>query len=87
MTTILMTGGDASDIIRAAAKRLDQGDRVVLFHEFPNNSVALAPTGAEIVFDVDPDGLTAKDIAEIYGARQVVDFDETGGFTARRYLC
>ena len=75
MKTTLITGGTVREIVNLAAQRLDQGDHVVLFHEFPNDSIERAPAGAEVVFNVDPSGLSTKEIAEIYGAQQVINLD------------
>lgn len=75
MTTTLITGGTVREIVNLAAQRLEQGDHVVLFHEFPDESITRAPAGAEVVFNVDPSGISTKEIAEIYGAQQVINLD------------
>lgn len=75
MTTILLTGGEVRDTISAAADLVDQGRKVIVFHEFPASSVARFPNGVEMVFKLDPEGADAEEIAEIYCADDIVDLD------------
>ena len=77
MTTMLISGGAVSEIIKLASQYIDQGDRVVLFHPFPGGTCSKVPAGAEIVFDIDPNGLNPREIANIYGAERVVNLNRS----------
>lgn len=73
MTTMLITGGSVTDLVDLAVQHLNKGDKVVLFHEFPGDSLTRAPSGVEVVFNVSSDGMNSSEIADIYGAQRIVD--------------
>ena len=75
MTATLITGGGVKDLVDLAERYLERGDKVILFHAFPEDSFARAPAGAEIVFNLDPDGLSSDDIADIYGVQEIINLD------------
>lgn len=75
MSTVLITGGKVSDAVKTANQFLDDGQKVIVFHEFPWPSVAKVPGGVEMVFKLDPEGATPREIAAIYGADAIVDLD------------
>lgn len=87
MTATLITGGAVKELVDLAEHHLDRGDKVVLFHEFPEESLARVPSGAEVVFNLAPDGLNSDDIAEIYGVQQIINLDaETPAKIAPQHL-
>lgn len=75
MTATLITGGAVKELVNLAERHLDRGDKVVLFHEFPEESLARVPSGAEVVFNLDPDGLSSSEIADIYGVQEIINLD------------
>ena len=75
MGTTLVTGGSIGSAVEVSTALIKQGRKVVIFHEFPGNSASTVPEGAEIVFDLDPDGFDVDDIANVYSADQIYNLD------------
>ena len=75
MATTLVTGGTASQATEYAAQQISLGDRVVILHEFPDDSASDVPKGAFAVFDIAEGGLSSEEVAEIYGARRIIDLN------------
>lgn len=75
MSTVLVTGGKVSEAINMASKLLDNGRKVVVFHEFPEPSATRFPNGVEMVFNLDPEGADVDEVANIYGVDAIVDLD------------
>ena len=87
MGTALVTGGPIGSVVEVSTELIEQGRRVVIFHEFPGNSASTVPEGAEIVFDLDPDGFDIDDIANVYGVDQIYNLDSAvEGGTAPQHL-
>lgn len=77
MATTLITGGNVAQITNYASERIEQGERVVVFHDLPENATSRLPKGTIVVFNVDPDGMTSDEVAELFDARQIVNFNST----------
>lgn len=77
MSTVLITGGKVSEAINMASKLLNNGRKVVVFHEFPEPSATRFPNGVEMVFKLDPEGADVDEVASIYSADAIVDLDRT----------
>lgn len=75
MSTVLVTGGNVSEAINMANQFLNNGRKVVVFHEFPEPSATRFPNGVEMVFKLDPEGADIYEVADIYNADAIVDLD------------
>lgn len=75
MNTTLITGGNVEQISDYASRKINDGERVVVFHDLPTSSSSRLPKGTIVVFNVDQDGMDSEEVAELFDASQIVDFN------------
>ena len=82
MATTLITGGNVAQITNYASQKIEQGERVVVFHDLPDNATSRLPKGTIVVFNVDPDGIGSEEVAELFNARHIVNFNNAPDHTS-----